>query len=146
MAQLDERARRFLQRQRVAHLATATSRGAPHVVPICFEVVDDTVYIVLDEKPKRGDPRQLRRVKNIVDNPRVAITADVYEEDWARLGFVLLHARGRLVESVDAEHASAVRALRSKYAQYVAMALEKRPIIAADIERVTVWGNLDLDA
>jgi coenzyme F420-0:L-glutamate ligase / coenzyme F420-1:gamma-L-glutamate ligase len=117
----------------------------PHVVPICFEVIDDTLYIALDEKPKRGDPRQLRRVKNILDNPRVAITADVYDEDWSRLGFVLLHARGRLVESEKAEHTRAVRALRSKYAQYVAMALEDRPIIAADIERVTVWGNIEPD-
>ena len=115
------------------------------MVPICFEVVVDTVYIALDEKPKRGDPLQLRRVKNIIDNPRVAITADVYDEDWSRLGFVLLHARGRLVEATDAEHARAVRALRSKYAQYVAMALEDRPIIGADVERVTVWGKLEVD-
>jgi coenzyme F420-0:L-glutamate ligase/coenzyme F420-1:gamma-L-glutamate ligase len=146
VAQLDERARRFLQRQRVAHLATATSRGVPHVVPICFEVLDESVYIALDEKPKTGDPRMLRRVKNIIDNPRVAITADVYDEDWSQLGFVLLHARGRLVETSEAEHTRAVQALRSKYVQYVAMALEDRPIIAADIERVTVWGKLEPDA
>jgi hypothetical protein len=58
---------------------------------------------------------------------------------------VLLHARGRLVEPLEAEHTRAVQALRSKYAQYVVMALEDRPIIAADIERVTVWGKLEPD-
>jgi coenzyme F420-0:L-glutamate ligase/coenzyme F420-1:gamma-L-glutamate ligase len=114
------------------------------VVPICFALVRDTLYVALDEKPKRADPRGLRRVKNLLDNPRVAIVSDVYDEDWSRLGFVLLHANARLVDA-GPEHAEAVHALRSRYAQYRAMALEDRPIIAAEIERVTTWGELGSD-
>jgi hypothetical protein len=39
------------------------------------------------------------------------------------------------------EHDGAVAALRHKYPQYRAMALEERPVIAADVERVTSWGT-----
>jgi coenzyme F420-0:L-glutamate ligase/coenzyme F420-1:gamma-L-glutamate ligase len=144
VSKLDQRARAFLARQRVAHLATADRHGAPHVVPICFAVLSETLYIALDEKPKRADVHELRRVRNILDNPRVAVVADVYNEDWAQLGFVLLHCSARLVDA-GAEQAAALRELRLKYPQYRAMALEDRPIIAADIERVTTWGDLGTD-
>jgi PPOX class probable F420-dependent enzyme len=142
MARLDAATRAFLEQQRVAHLATADPSAVPHVVPICFACVDDAVYMALDEKPKRGsDPRTLRRVRNMLDNPPVAVVADVYNEDWSQLGFVLLHARARLVED-GTEHARALTALRQKYPQYRHMALEVHPVIAMDIERVTRWGSV----
>jgi PPOX class probable F420-dependent enzyme len=138
---LEEPARGFLARQRVAHLATADAHGAPHVVPVCFVVLEATLYIAIDEKPKRGDGRSLRRLRNIASNPQVALVADEYDDrDWSRLGFVLVHARARLVEAA-AERRRAIAALRGKYPQYVAMALEDRPLIAADVQRVTAWGT-----
>ena len=139
---LDQQVRRFLSRRRIAHLATADASGKPHVVPICFALVDDTVYIAIDEKPKRGDALKLRRLRNIADNPRVAVVADVYDDgDWSRLGFVLVHAAARVLTDGD-EHARAVGALREKYAQYRRMALEERPVIAADVQSATSWGRL----
>ena len=45
--------RQFLAHQRVAYLATADSRAVPHVVPVCFAIVEHTLYITIDEKPKR---------------------------------------------------------------------------------------------
>jgi PPOX class probable F420-dependent enzyme len=139
---LDEQARRFLSRQRVAHLATADASGKPHVVPICFALVDETVYIAIDEKPKRGDPLKLRRLRNIAENPRVAVVADVYDDaDWSRLGFILAHASARVISDGE-EHARGIGALREKYAQYREMALEERPVIAADIQATTSWGDL----
>jgi PPOX class probable F420-dependent enzyme len=148
---LNEPTRAFLERQRLAHLATADASGAPHVVPVCFVVLGKHLYIAIDEKPKRGDPLRLRRVRNIVENPRVALVVDVYhDQDWSRLGFVLLHATARILQpteadaaSVASEHAAAVRALRQKYPQYRAMALEQLPVIAADVESVTTWGRLE---
>jgi PPOX class probable F420-dependent enzyme len=139
---LDEQARRFLERRRLAHLATADARGRPHVVPICFTLIGDTLYVAVDEKPKTGELRRLRRLQNIAENPRVAILADVYDDaDWSRLGFVLVRGSARILSQGE-EHARAVAALRSKYAQYQAMALEARPVIAADIDSVTTWGRL----
>jgi PPOX class probable F420-dependent enzyme len=143
---LDEPRRRFLERQRVAHLATADASGGPHVVPICFVLLGDTICIAIDEKPKQSDIRRLRRLRNIAENPRVAIVADVYDDkDWSRLGFVLLHARARVLERHEgpSEHARAVSALIRKYSQYEHMALDDRPLIVADIESVSSWGRLD---
>jgi PPOX class probable F420-dependent enzyme len=140
---VDDQTRRFLERRRVARLATADAAGAPHVVPICFALLGDTLYVAIDEKPKIGDASRLRRLRNIAENPRVAIVADVYDDaDWSQLGFVMLRAAARLVHAPAVEHACAIAALREKYAQYRAMALETRPVIAADITRVTVWGHL----
>ena len=48
-----ERARAFLDARRRGQLATADAEGLPHVVPVCFARLDETLYVVLDEKPKR---------------------------------------------------------------------------------------------
>src|ERR1700674_2248447 len=115
MARLDEQARAFLGRQRLGHLATSDASGAPHVVPICFSLVGETLYVAIDEKPKRGDPLKLRRLRNIVENPLVAIVADVYDDhDWSRLGFVLVRGSARVLTG-GPEHALAIGALREKY-------------------------------
>jgi PPOX class probable F420-dependent enzyme len=134
----------FLERQRVAHLATASEHGQPHVVPICFAVVGQTVYSAIDEKPKRGEPYRLRRVRNVLTNPHATLVADVYDDaDWTRLGFVLLAGRARMIEPGGDEHARAVASLRDRYAQYHDMALDQRPVLALDIERVTTWGEVE---
>jgi PPOX class probable F420-dependent enzyme len=141
---MDERARKFLQRQKVAHLATADASGSPHVVPICFALLGDTIYVAIDEKPKTENIWKLRRLRNIAENPRVAIVVDAYDDtDWSRLGFVLVRARARVLARPDEEHARAVTALRERYAQYRGMALEGRPVLAMDVEAVTSWGRLE---
>lgn len=138
---LAEPARGFLARQRVAHLATADASGAPHVVPVCFVLLGATLYVPIDQKPKRGDPRALRRLRNIAANPRVALVADEYDDrDWSNLGFVLVHGLARLVSEAG-ERARAFEALRGKYPQYLGMALEARPLIAVDVQRTTAWGT-----
>ncbi len=109
-------------------------------MPVCFVRVDDTVYVAIDEKPKTGKPLELRRVRNVLTNPRAALVADVYDEDWSRLGFALLHCRARVLEDGE-ELQRAVVVLRDKYPQYRQMALEDRPLIALDVERATLWGT-----
>jgi PPOX class probable F420-dependent enzyme len=135
----------FLERQRLAHLATADAGGRPHVVPVCFGVLGQTVYSAIDEKPKRARAASgLRRVRNVLSNPRASLVADVYDDaDWTRLGFVLLSGPARLVEPGADEHARAVARLRERYPQYRGMALEQRPVLAIDIEHVATWGRLE---
>jgi PPOX class probable F420-dependent enzyme len=144
---MDERARRFLSaaERRTAHLATASHTGEPHVVPICFVLLGDILYLAIDEKPKRDtQPRGLRRMRNIAENPRVAVVADVYDDqDWQRLGFVLVRGAARVLDGGE-EHGQAIVALRAKYVQYRTMALEERPVIAIDVDRVTTWGDLSV--
>ena len=83
---LSDHERRFLLTRRVGHLATADSRAIPHVVPVCFTISQGTLYITIDEKPKRVAGPALKRVRNIERNPMVAIVVDRYDEDWTRLG------------------------------------------------------------
>ena len=143
VAELSPAERGFLGRQRVAHLATVDVEGLPQVVPVCFALVDSAVYIAIDEKPKTGDPRALKRLRNIVANPRIALVADVYDDaDWGRLGFVLVRGTARVLAR-GSEAPAALAALRAKYAQYAGMGLEERPMIAVSVERVTRWGALD---
>lgn len=49
---LPEAERRFRE-ARVARLATVRPNGAPHVVPVVFALQHETVWLVVDEKPKR---------------------------------------------------------------------------------------------
>src|SRR5262249_51780931 len=65
--------------------ATADGRAVPHVVPVCFAVLERTLYITIDEKPKRRPGTALKRLRNIAENPAVAVVVDCYDEDWARL-------------------------------------------------------------
>ena len=68
---LNEAQRRFVETRRVGHLATADAGGAPYLVPVCFALESETLYITIDEKPKRrGVP--LKRVRNIRENPQTA--------------------------------------------------------------------------
>ncbi|MCY3733971.1 MAG: pyridoxamine 5'-phosphate oxidase family protein, partial [Chloroflexi bacterium] len=73
-----DRERRFLERRRVARLATADGGGEPHVLPVCFALGQADVFIAVDRKPKRGPPRRLKRLRNIAANPQVALVADRY--------------------------------------------------------------------
>lgn len=138
---LSESERRFLAEQRIAHLATADRRGVPHVVPVCFVVSDDTLYITVDEKPKRRGGGALKRLRNIAENPMAAVVADRYDEDWTRLGWVMLRGRAEIL-AAGPEHDQAQVLLRERYAPLRAMALAALPVIALRIARVTSWGNL----
>ena len=134
--------RRFLEAQRVAHLATADAQARPHVVPVCFAVSGNRIYITMDDKPKRTDSASLKRLRNIAENPAVALVADRYDDaDWARLGWVMVRGIAEIL-STGSEHAAAQQLLRNRYPQMETMALEKHPVVAIRIDRVTSWGDL----
>jgi PPOX class probable F420-dependent enzyme len=140
---LTEPQRRFLEACRVGHLATADARGRPHVVPVCYAIAENALYVTIDEKPK-GDPRALKRLRNIAENPAVAVTVDRYDDDWPRLGWVMLRGPAEILDAGE-EHDRAQSLLRARYRQYRDMALAGLPVIALRIERVASWGNLSAD-
>ncbi len=140
---LSEAEARFLAAGRIARLATADHEGRPHVVPVCFAVSRGRLYMTIDEKPKRSS-RGLKRLRNIAENPSAAVVVDRYEEDWTRLGWVMLRGRAGILEE-GAEHDRAQALLRARYPQYGTMRLEGLPVIALRIERVASWGNLAVD-
>jgi PPOX class probable F420-dependent enzyme len=135
--------RAFLAARRIGYLATADGRAAPHVVPVCFAIINDTLYVAIDEKPKRESGRPLKRVRNIVENPAVAVVVDRYDEDWTRLGWVMLRGRAQILND-GAEHGEAQAMLRSRYPQLRTMRISDRPVIALRIARTTSWGDLSV--
>lgn len=140
---LSDRERRFLATRMVGHLATADARAVPHVVPVCFALADDTLYITIDEKPKQtGAP--LKRLRNIAENPRVAVVVDRYDDDWTLLGWVMLRGDAAILTG-GTEHGRAQALLRARYPQLNAMQIAQLPVIAVRLERVTSWGNLGVD-
>jgi len=140
---LSDDERRFLAQRRIAHLATADRGAVPHVVPVCFVVSERTLYITIDEKPKRGSSAALKRLRNIAENPAVAVLVDRYDEDWARLGWILLHGHAEILTG-GTEHDDAQALLRTRYRQLEAMQIAQHPVIAVRVERTTSWGNLSV--
>ena len=121
----------FLRSARSGHLATSDNKGRPHVIPFCYVFDGESIYSVLDGKPKTLPLRQLRRVRNILENPHVSVVIDHYEEDWSRLHFVLISGEARLLEAGE-EWLSAIALLRDKYPQYEQMDLDESPVIKID--------------
>jgi PPOX class probable F420-dependent enzyme len=138
---LSDGERRFLAYQRIAQLATADRHAIPHVVPVCFAIAGETLYITIDQKPKRRPVNALKRLRNIAENPAVAVIVDHYEEDWTRLGWVMLRGRAEVLHGGQ-EHRDAQALLRARYPQLDAMQIAAYPVIAVRIEHATSWGNL----
>jgi PPOX class probable F420-dependent enzyme len=139
----DVRVQDFLKLARLAHLATADAHGTPHNIPLCFWFDGDLrFYFVVDQKPKRATGTGIKRMRNIAENPRVALVVDEYEEDWSSLAYVLVHGEAMVVEEPD-EYLMALRSLRDKYPQYRSMVLnpDHNPIVRIDVRRVHAWGN-----
>jgi len=132
----DEARRRFA-RARVARLATVDASGRPHLVPIVFVLVGETIYSAVDAKPKTTTA--LRRLENARAHPRVSVLADHYDDtDWAALWWVRADGTARVLEVDDAEAARAIDELAERYAQH----REHRPggpVLAVDVDRWIGW-------
>ena len=135
--QLSESVRAFLNSQPIGHLATADAQGAPHVVPVCFALINDEVFIAIDEKPK--STMRLKRLRNIEQNPQAALTVDFYDKDWSRLRWVML--RGLAEIEYGKGVAEAIIALRKKYPQYRSTDFAGRPVIRLRPERLNEWAS-----
>ena len=139
--ELSAGASRLIGSARIGHLATSDKSGQPHVVPICFVFDGTDFFSPIDEKPKRTAPRKLKRLKNIRENPRVSLVIDRYDEEWTKLGYVLVFGTARIL-SRGQKHRDAVRLLRRKYRQYRSMAIQERPMIVVSPKRLITWGKL----
>ncbi len=128
-------ARRLCATAPVARLASVRPDGAPHLVPVCFSVDGDTVYTAVDAKPKRT--RQLARLRNVAAEPRVALLADHYEDDWTRLWWVRADGRARIVDDSE-QRGRAQELLAARYPQYREHP-PHGPMLAVDVERWSGW-------
>src|SRR5438132_12666307 len=99
---------RLIERERVCHVATAGRRGMPHLVPVCQVVADGKIYF--------ASGTDGRKVLNLAENPRVAVTVDLYSEDWTHLKGVMIQGRARLIARAPAFRRIRARLYR-KYPQ-----------------------------
>jgi PPOX class probable F420-dependent enzyme len=134
--------RTFLDTQRVGHLATADAAGHPHVVPVCYAVGEAALYIALDAKPKRVGWQHLKRVRNLLSNPQVALVIDAYTEDWQQLAYLLIRGPAELLQPHTDEQQQAITLLRARYPQYQTMLIDAQPVIAIRPQSVVAWGAL----
>lgn len=128
-----QEARSRLAAARVARLASVDAEGRPHLVPIAFALAEETIYSVVDAKPKRT--LALRRLENVAANPRVSVLADHYVEDWARLWWVRADGSARIVQVGELEADRAVRMLATRYPQQRAVG----PVLAIDVDSWRGW-------
>jgi len=130
-------ARGRLAAARVARLATAGSDGRPHLVPVTFAVDGDLIYTAVDHKPKTTP--NLRRLRNIRENPHVALLADHYSEDWDLLWWVRVDGRASILVDSDGIEQQ-LDMLAERYAQYK-QARPAGPVIAIAAERWSGWAG-----
>jgi PPOX class probable F420-dependent enzyme len=128
-----EEARSLFAAARVARLATADAAGRPHLVPLVFAVDGDTIYSAVDRKPKRT--RDLKRLRNVRENPQVALLADHYvDDDWGALWWARADGAARVLDASP----EAVALLRERYAQYAAEPPDG-PVLAVEVHRWSGW-------
>ena len=99
----------------VARLATVRPDGSPHVVPVCFALAGEMIYTAVDHKPKAT--ADLARLRHIAAEPRVALLADRYDDDWSRLWWVRVDGEAAVVDSAQ-ERDRGLAALAAAYTQY----------------------------
>ncbi|MGH9051200.1 MAG: TIGR03668 family PPOX class F420-dependent oxidoreductase, partial [Acidimicrobiia bacterium] len=123
----------------VGRLATVRPDGTPHLVPICFAIVGDTVVSNVDDKP--NTTLRLQRLANIRANPSVTLLVDHYAEEWSQVWWVRVDGNARVVEN-GPEHDAAVVALRAKYQQYERIGISGATVVI-EIERWRGWAYSD---
>ncbi len=107
----------LLHAHRIGLLATADASGSPHAIPVCFVSQGGRIYSAIDHKPKRLSGYRMKRVRNMVENPRVAFVVHHYEDDWHQLYYILARGTAAILES-GTERDYALTLLEQKYPQY----------------------------
>jgi PPOX class probable F420-dependent enzyme len=131
----------FIENARIARLATSDSESKLHLVPVVFVFNGNCFIIPIDEKRKTVKPEKLKRVRNINENPNVALLIDEYSEDWTKLAFVMVQGRASVANKLQEpsiQLQEAYKKLRAKYPQYQRIGLGDLCIIIKP-EKVASW-------
>ena len=142
------RIKTIINKAKVARLATVDIKCTPYLVPVVFVLDNDNdcYFIPIDEKTKRSRPENLKRVKNIQENPNVALLLDEYNEDWTKLYFIMIRGKGSILGGKKLEQnemrllEKAHKLLCDKYPQYQKIGIGKY-LIKIMPQKVVVWNN-----
>ena len=133
----EDDARQRLAGARVARLATVGGDGQPHLVPVTFAMDGDLIYTAVDYKPKKS--ANLRRLRNIRENPRVALLVDHYDENWDQLWWVRIDGWASVVDDEQALQYP-LDVLAERYEQY-RDSRPPGPVIFIQIDRWKAWSS-----
>src|SRR5712691_68852 len=125
---------RLIERERVCRVATAGGRGMPHLVPVCQALAGGKIYF--------ASGNDGRKALNLAQNPQVAVTVDLYSEDWAHLKGVMVQGPARLIPR-GATFRRIRALLYKKYPQYpreAALAESDSVVVEVTPTRVFTWG------
>ena len=81
----------------------------------------------------------MRRLRNIRENPMVAVLADHYDEDWSRLWWVRADGRAWILDAPD-DMAGPIRLLAERYPRS-GIARPAGPVICVVVDRWAAWAT-----
>jgi PPOX class probable F420-dependent enzyme len=125
---------KFIRWARVARMATVSTEGRIHNVPISPVLEAGSLLIATDTTS--------RKVRNLEANPRVTLVFDEYAEMWDLLRGVVIEGSARIVRNGD-EFTRARALLYEKYRQYEVdspIETETSVILVVSPEHVVSWG------
>ena len=128
----------LLESARVGRLGILDPEGRPRVLPVTFAVAGERIWSAVDAKPKSVDPDELARVRFLRNDPRAALTADRYSDDWDELAWVQVIGTVEILEAGG----EGLEALRAKYEPY-REAPPTGPLLALTPERFLHWRASD---
>ena len=99
----------LIEWERVCRVATVGEAGMPHLVPVCHVVAGGKIYF--------ASGNDGRKVLNLRNNARLALTVDLYSDAWSNLKGVMVQGEAALIEK--GPRFRKIRALLyKKYPQY----------------------------
>jgi len=125
---------KLLAAERVCRVATAGAGGQPHLVPVCHVVTGGKIYFA------SGDDG--RKVENLKSNPQLALTVDLYSEDWSHLKGVMVQGTATLIER-GPRFRKIRDLLYTKYPQYrreAALSPSDSVVVEVTPKKVFTWG------
>lgn len=132
----------MITRARVARLGTVDGYSQPYVIPVVFVFDGAYFFIPLDRKTKTVTPGNLRRVKNIEKNAKVALVIDQYSEAWEKLWFIMIIGQAEIIEKKD--QVTRLKEIHgmliTKYPQYKTLRMGESCIKIQPL-KVTSWEN-----
>jgi PPOX class probable F420-dependent enzyme len=135
----------IIDKATVARLATVDSEFKP--LPVVFVFHNDCYFIPIDEKTKQSKPENLKRIKNIRQNPNVTLLIDEYNEDWRKLYFIMIQGKASIIGGKELEKNEMVllekahRLLSRKYLQYQEIGIGQYIIMIVP-QKVITWKNI----
>ena len=134
----------LLHNSKIARLATVDpENNQPYVVPVVFAFNGNNIFIPIDDKTKKVNSNQLKRVKNIQKNSNVSFLIDIYDDkDWNNLSYLMIQGKARIANMVNDIDTikEAYFLLSNKYLQHNNMMIEiGNKCIVIDIQKSITW-------